>query len=286
MESINNIKRGALVRVQTSYTSLLPAEKKVASFVMKHRGIIPNFSIQNLAIKTNTSPASITRFCKSIGYSGYKEFIRAVKEDISLGNNQVHEKVEASDDTAKIIKKICLSNSQSCIDTAQILGINDIDNAVNMILKAKRVLIFGDGPIAAVAIDLYHKLLRLGLSCLYIQDRRLQNIQSRVTSSEDVVIGLSFSGASRGTINSIKFAKENKSKSIVITNSIGSPITQFADISLYAAYSVNSMITGTIDSRIAQFCVVDSLFLVMINKNRKHIMEGLEKTNDAILDDW
>lgn len=280
------LKGGALVRIQSAYNSLLPVEQQVADFVLQNEKNISNISIQELALEAGTSKSSVTRFCKKIGYEGFKEFRGAIIRDLAAGVQNVHESIEDEDDAEAIIKKICQDNARASIETIQILDPSEIERAACLIMEAKRVLIFGDGPVAVVAIDLYHKLLRVGISCFYIQDRRLQSIQASMTSATDVVIGLSFSGASRGTINALQEVKENGAKTIAITNNIGSPITHIADINLYGTTSIKSITTGTIAPRTAQLCVVDSLFLVIINQNRDKVMEKLEKSKQVIVDDW
>lgn len=282
----NGQKRGALVRVQSAYTSLQPTEKKIARYIIKNRDRFLSLSVNDLARITGTSPASVTRFCKSIGYSGYKEFSRMAAEEFSHANDYPVEAIDSGDDAAAIIHKVCLSNAQSCRETGQILDPELLRETARRIMDAERILLFGDGPIAAAAIDLFHKLLRLGLFCQYIQDRRLQNIQAQTTRPEDLVFGLTFSGASRGTIGALKTARENGSFTVAITNCIGSPVTQVADLCLVAANSSTAMVTGTIASRIAYFCVIDSLYTLLLTHYRDRVDPAVSRTNDAILADW
>lgn len=286
MTEWSDIKGGAVERIYSAYNALLPAEQQVADFVLEHRDDILNIPIQELAEQIGTSKSSITRFCQRLGYSGFKEFRTALIRDTANGVPIVHEAITKEDDTATIIEKICQSNSQACIGTAQILNPKDLEKAAHIIMGANRVFIFADGPVAAVGIDLYHKLMRLGISCVFIQDRRLQSIQASLTTPEDAVIALSYSGASKGTINILKLAKENKARTIAITNNIRSPITEVAELCLFGTTRIRSIITGTIEPRTAQLCIVDSLFMVIIKLSGDKVMEHLEKANKVIVDDW
>jgi DNA-binding MurR/RpiR family transcriptional regulator len=282
----SDFKGGAIVRIHSAFGALLPAEQQVADYVLQNQETVANLSIQELAEQAGTSKSSVTRFSQRLEYNGFKEFRTALIRDMATGVTGVHEAITSEDDVETIIEKICQSNAQACLDTAKILNSSDLEKAAKTIIEAKRVLIIADGPVAAVAIDLYHKLLRAGIFSTFIQDRRLQNIQASLTRPGDVVIGLSYSGASQGAINTFKIAKENNAFTIAITNNMGSPITEISDLILYGTTQIRSIVTGTIEPRTAQLCVVDSLFMAIINLSGDKVKEDFQKVNKVIIDDW
>jgi len=205
---------------------------------------------------------------------------------MAIGLPDVHEGINKEDSTETIIDKICRANAQSSLDTARILDPEELEKAANAIVAARRVYIFAEGPVAAVGIDLHHKLLRVGVTCFFLQDRRMQSIQAALTDENDVVIALSYSGASIGSVKVLQIARENKAQTIAITNNIGSPVTEVAEIILYGSTNIKSTITGTIEPRTSQLCIVDSLFMTIISLSGEKAMKYLKKTNQVIVDDW
>lgn len=64
---------GLQPRIKSSYMRLHPAEKKIADYILKKEGI-STIDIDTLAKETKTSKASVSRFCRRLGYGGFKEF--------------------------------------------------------------------------------------------------------------------------------------------------------------------------------------------------------------------
>ena len=286
MGNWSDLQGGAIIRINSAYNALLPTEQQIADYILQNKEVISSGNIQELAENIGTSKASVTRFCQRLGYKGFKDFKVAFIRDLGIDLPDVHEGITKDDNIKTIVEKICRSNSQASLETVRILSPEELAKAVSVIVKAKRVYIFAEGPVAAVGIDLYHKLLRIGISCSFLQDRRMQSIQAALTDENDVVIALSYSGASKGIVKVLQLAKENNARTIVITNNIGSPVTEVAELVLYGSTNIRSTITGTIEPRTSQLCVVNSLFMAIISLDGDQVMESLKKTNKVVVDDW
>lgn len=57
------------------------ARKNIAEFILNERDRILKLSMQEIADYTFTSKATLVRFAKTLGYSGWKEFIRVFMEE-------------------------------------------------------------------------------------------------------------------------------------------------------------------------------------------------------------
>ena len=53
---------------------LSPVQSHIADYVLEHTDRVLTISMHELAESTNTSTATIIRFCKKLGVEGYKEF--------------------------------------------------------------------------------------------------------------------------------------------------------------------------------------------------------------------
>src|SRR4051794_31492536 len=65
-----------LARIESalSHNNLFPAEQKIAEYILANPNRAVGFSVQELAEAAQTSRATIVRFCRTLDYSGYKEF--------------------------------------------------------------------------------------------------------------------------------------------------------------------------------------------------------------------
>ena len=65
-----NIKGGAYVRLRSNYSVLLPSEKKIADYIIKNSNRVDELSIAEIASHSGASNATVTRFCKRLGFDG------------------------------------------------------------------------------------------------------------------------------------------------------------------------------------------------------------------------
>ncbi|MGO4276760.1 MurR/RpiR family transcriptional regulator, partial [Paenibacillus sp. TAF58] len=70
-----SINDNILIKIRDMKDSLTPVEKLVADYILENLEEIPHLSIKSLAQLTKTSDASVLRFCKTMGYKGYRNFI-------------------------------------------------------------------------------------------------------------------------------------------------------------------------------------------------------------------
>src|SRR4051795_12842286 len=58
-------------RIRSRWDDLPPATLRVAQVVLDDPRVVLDLPINELAERASTSPATVTRFCRQIGYSGY-----------------------------------------------------------------------------------------------------------------------------------------------------------------------------------------------------------------------
>ena len=88
------------------------------------------------------------------------------------------------------------------------------------------------GSSGVTAEDAKNKLMRIGFQVDATGNNHFMYMQASLLTKKDVAIGLSHSGYSQETTHTMKIAKENGAKTIAITHSLRSPITEYADLVL------------------------------------------------------
>ena len=87
----------------------------------------------------------------------------------------------------------------------------------------------------------------------------------------DVMIGISYPRYSARTINSMEYAKKKGATIIAITDKGGTPMTEHADISLFAKSSMASFV----DSLTASLSLINALLVTLGMHRKEHIKESL-----------
>ena len=271
-----------LLILRETANTFSPTEKAVASMILNHPELVAELSIHELAKITFSSSSTIVRLCNHIGYSGYKEFRRAVSSELAVRaqtKKQEQKEIERTDSLEEIIEKITYRNIVSLEETKALIDVNVIQKCVQMIKKAKVIYLFGMGASQCAAKDAYLKFLRMNKLCIINEDWHSQLLQARNATSEDLGIVISYSGATVEMIECVKALKENHTPIIAITRLAKSPISELADEKLYIPASEALFRTGAMSSRISQLNIIDILYTYLGNLEFEHSLDQLSRTH-------
>ena len=218
MASTNGTAPALLLRIKNMIGQMSKAEKKVASFILENPNDVISFSVASLAEASGVSDATVIRTCKTLGFSSYQAFKVSLAVDIVTPIQAIHEDISPGDSTADIVDKVFRGNKYALDCTQSALNIEKLEEAADIIKNASRVFIFGLGNSHSVALDLQHKLMRLGIDAQAHTDSHLQTITAVNAHEGDVVFAISHSGSSSDIVDAAKLAKKNNAKIISLTN--------------------------------------------------------------------
>ncbi len=269
--------------IRSHYPSLTPAEQRVADFILNDPGKVIYMSVTELAEKCDVGDGTVVRFAHDIGLSGYQELKLILSRDLSNSFEYVLEDVSPEDSLEDIVRKITNRNLRAIADTTQLISIDSLNRAIEVIYKARRVEFYGVGASGFTALEAKYKFLRIGILCDALTDPHLQAMSASTLNSRDVAIGVSHSGATKDTVDSIKVAKNAGATTICITNFARSPITEFTDIVLLTASPEAPLASGAIRSIVSQLHVLDLLFTGVAMRLGEQALRYTEMTAQAVL---
>ena len=251
-----------ILNMKIHYEEFSKTEKKIADFLMQNPdGILPLY-ITELSERCGTSEATIVRFAKRLGFEGYQQLKIAIAQESSL--RPVSENITEQDDAFDIFSKVCQDIYCSLEKTRHGIQKQALQACCNKLLTADKILVFGLGNSASVALDTAHKIFRLGLNAVAYTDNHMQAIAAAHTNANSVVIGISHSGKSKDIVNALQIARQNGATTIAITNYGKSPIDKVSDIILHTVSDeTNYRILG-LSSRIAQLAIIDTIYSYLV----------------------
>ncbi len=271
----------ALLRLRERSENFSATERAIAEYILANPQAVADLSIHELAKRTFSSASTIVRLCGHTGYSGYKEFRRAITFDLAKREQTRRDeqtKIYRSDSLEDIIDKITFANILSLEETRDLMDAQVLRVCVDLVKKAKVVFLFGMGASLCAAKDAYLKFLRLGKLCVINEDWHSQLVQSRNATAGDAAIVISYSGATSEVIACMKNLKKNGTPIIAITRYIQSPVSELADYCLYTAADEALFRGGAMSSRMAQLNVVDILFSALTNDSYEQAMDQFSRT--------
>lgn len=273
-----------LVRLRGLRPSLTPAEDRVAEEVLADARRASDLTITELAQAARTSETTVLRFCKRLGLKGYPQLRLALAAESAMPREQrmSGSDISATDTIDDIVAKVAAVDSGAVEETAQQLDRKALREAVDAVARAARVDIYGSGASALVGTDLQSKLHRIGLVSFAWNDPHIALTSATVLDKGDVAIGISHSGATTETLESLAVARERGAVTIAVTNFPLSPLAKQADIVLTTAARETSLRSGATASRIAALTVVDCLYIAVAQRDLKRARKAVADSRKAV----
>lgn len=238
------------------------AERAVLDYLIENKGSLKDFSVEKIAEAAYTSPASVVRMCKKLGYNGFKDF----KVDFILANAKVEVPVHKEYTDVILAKdshcgQSAIENNIKVLeDTLKLYDEEIISQAADLIMNARKILIFGKGSSFLVCKDLEMKLRRINKFCIAQGESHEQLVDATFINQKDVIIFISNSGKTKEIISAALLAKENKAKIISITKIGSSILADLSDVVLFTSSLEGEFRSAAMTSRISQMCMIDALF--------------------------
>ena len=267
-----------LLRIRSCLGEMSGAEQRIAQNILDNPRDIVHLSITELAVRSKVSDATVVRFCRRrLGMQGYQELKVALAQDLVSLIESIHEEVGEGDDAAQVLSKVFSSTMHALEYTLRIIDKRQFNQAVEALNAARLIQIYGCGNSAAIAVDMQHKLMRLGLHATAYSDSHMQCIAGTTLESGDVCVCISHSGSSRDIVEAAFLAKKRGATVICMTGIGRSPLRDMADIRLDTASKETSYHIVALSSRISQYTIIDSLYSALAV--RRHQQEGETRQN-------
>lgn len=250
----------ALAAIRGSYRHFSEKEKKIADYVLNDPKNIIHLTINQIADELGLAESTVFRFCQRIGFKGFQAFKISLAAEVVAPLKDIHEKIEEGDSINAVTEKVFRSNIKTLEDTLQIVDDEAMEQAIQKLMNARKIDFYGNGGSAMVAMDGYHKFIRLGLHVSMNLDSHMQLMAASQLQSDDVAIVISHSGSTTDVLDVLRVLKEKGVTIISVTNFAKSPLSKEADIALYTVSEETDFRSEALSSRIAQLSLIDALY--------------------------
>jgi RpiR family transcriptional regulator, carbohydrate utilization regulator len=250
---------GVLARLGSLTPSLRESERKIGEYVLANASEVVYLSVTDLADRTGTSEASVIRFARQLGYPGYAALKISLALELRAAAARLPTELAASSDAAGIKRRVLQLSIDSLTDTAQLLDDGELERAVEALVGARRIELYGVGSSAVTATAAYIAFMQIGLPAVAVTDPHLQIAAATQLGKGDVVLAISKSGSSRDTVEALQEARDAGATCVCITRYARSPITQVAHVTLLAAARPATVGGLPMFGDLAQFAIVEIL---------------------------
>ena len=210
-----------LSQIKDSYAELRPAERRVADVVLSDVAFAVDASNAEIARRADVSEPTVTRFCRSIGCDGVRDFKLKLAQSVVVGRLYftASSAQPAPTDNASPMWNVVFGEARNAltaverqVDPAEVL------RAAELIASAHQVSVFGlGGSSAALAQETEYRLFRYGVVVTAHSDPYLMRMTAATLKPNDLVIAISATGRTREVIEAVELARHYRAKTICIT---------------------------------------------------------------------
>ncbi|QSB07051.1 MurR/RpiR family transcriptional regulator [Natronoglycomyces albus] len=284
--------RGVLERIRQQSSRLSEALSKVAQQVLADPDRAARATIMDLADRSGTSPGTITRFCRHLGYDGYADLRvalatesgrAAASQSESNWDVNIGREISPNDSLDDVLKQIIAVDVAMLRDTAQTLDLGEVEHVAEAVNTAKRVDVYGIGNSAFVARELHTGFYRTGVTTWLWTEVHEALASAALLSKGDVAIAVSHSGTTSETIEMLTEAGSRGALTVAITSYPDSPITEVADVVLTSAVRRTGFRADLLAARHAQLLVVDLIYIAVAQRRFPQTVEAFASRARAVV---
>ncbi len=273
----------AINRITDAYYQLTTSEKKLANFVVANGPKAQRMSISEMAEECGVAEATISRFCRRLGYSGYGAFKLAIASASGRSSpSPLNGEIQPEDSIAEMCRKLAGADIEAITETQELIRSEDIRAAADAILAADKVICMGQGGSMLMAQETAHLFSTAFSGFFAINDSHMQAITVSQLSERDMILYFSYSGSTKELLDLLRITKARKVKSLLITRYPNSPGAALADLMLQCGSIEGPLQLGSVAARVAQLYLVDVLFSEVCRRDLEGCRLRREQVADAL----
>lgn len=279
-----NEKQSVFVHIGSEYYTFTAAEKKLADYILSAQDCISRMSISELASACSVADATVSRFCRRLGYKGYPDFKLAIANASihRLEDNPLSGEITREDTLETITQKLLNASAMAMVQTREVLNLDAVAEAAAVLRESTSVLCMGQGGSMLIASEAAHLFSTISGKFRPVSDSHMQAMAAVMMEPTDSILFYSYSGSTLAMLDTLKTAKERGGKVILVTRFPNSPGAALADIVLQCGANENPLQSGSVPARIAQMYLTDILFSEYTRKNLDEAKESRNRIAQAL----
>ena len=252
---------------------LTETEKKVINFINMNVEAISSMYISDVAEKTFSSPATVSRTIKKCGISGFAELRYLLTQETQTKKDDV--------DVNEIFNKSLLEVS----NTIDHLSIDTILDVVKEIRSAKRIYLLSRGLSEHVAQEFALKLQILGFNVFENSDPAIMQEMTSHVKKQELVIIFSLSGKTPELLTAAENASSLGARIITITcGDPDVPLARIAHVAVYGYKHKHVSITSVDATSRLPLYVISRILIDYITKQMNTEEEKAARKKEKYLD--
>ena len=262
--------------LDTKKGSMSKGQKKIAEYITYHYDKAAFMTAAKLGNTVGVSESTVVRFATELGFNGYPEMQRALKESTSNRLTAVQRMDVMNDHLSgeDVVSRVLNFDIEQIRKTLEEIDRDEFERTVDELSQAKSIYVIGARSAAVLArfIVFYFNIMIDNCKIIHTTSTSEMFEQILNIGEGDIMIGVSFPRYSKQTVKAFRYAHENGAKVIAITDSKSSPLAPYADHLLLA----HSDMASFADSIVAPMSLINALISAVGMKKQQYVAKNLE----------
>nr|WP_218847292.1 MurR/RpiR family transcriptional regulator [Psychromicrobium silvestre] len=264
---------GVVNRIKARLPEMSEAMSQIARYLIEKPQAPLELSIKELAKATGTSAATVTRFCRLIGYTGYAPFRVGVAAAVGRSDARESWKTDIGrafgpDDSPRdVLSTLMNAHTRSLQETAAVLDLRLMKNLARQIALCEHLDIYGIGGSAVMASELQSRLYRIGIPAHHWSEVHAGLVSASRQNSRCIAIGISNTGRTEETIEMLQQARIAGATTVALSNHLNSPLAESAEFQIITSVHEQFLQPDDLSAKHVQLLVLDLLYLLVAQEN-------------------
>lgn len=260
--------------------TLSKGHKKIAEYMLAHYDKAAFMTASKLGSIVGVSESTVVRFATELGFEGYPELQRALKEFTSNKLTTV-QRIDVMNDQlgdVDVYEKVINMDIDKLRKTLEEGDRAEFYSTVDTLCKAKNIYVIGARSAAVLArfLSFYFTMMFENVKLVHTTSTSEMFEQIINIGENDIMIGISFPRYSKHTVKAFRYAHSHNAKVIAITDSLASPLAEYADNILIARSDMASFA----DSLTAPMSVINALIVAVGLRKRDYVAYNYGRLED------
>ncbi len=274
------VYRDLLKKIEDEMNGFSKSQKSIARYILENYDKAAYMTAASLGEQTRVSESTVVRFAAELGFDGYPELQKALREVVRIRLTAV-QRVELTNSMigeGDIISKVLISDTEKIRQTLEGIDREAFENAVDKLLGAKNIYVMGVRSSAFLAGFLSYNLGFIFDNVHLIQTNSGGEMFEQILhiGEGDAVFAISFPRYSNRIIKGVEFARNRGAEVIAMTDSESSPIAKNATELLIA----HSDMVSFVDSLAAPLSIINAVLAAVVRKKQGEFSERLRELEE------
>ncbi|KRO00570.1 MurR/RpiR family transcriptional regulator [Companilactobacillus kimchiensis] len=285
----------SVIQLLKQTTDFTETDKRIVDFILKNLESIPNLTITELAESTYTSHSAIIRLAQKLHFKGYREFKNALIKASILKSNQ-DQQIDNNfpfdeKSTDKEITETLANLTQNTItETVAQLDTQKLSQICDCLLKADKIMIYGQGDSQILARYFQNKLVKLNKIAIIPEEYREEAWNTTNLTVNDCALFISYGGMMKHYTKIMEYLKSQHVPIILLTGNPQTDLLRFATYSLITDnneldYAKISPFSSQVGFEFLLNCIYAGMFKRNFRKNIETLNERQKIIQKGILAD-